>query len=82
MKSEKMKLFVEAKAKNESFARAVVGAFASRMNPTLEQLSDIQMGFTIMEAFMDEVLVSSLPGMGTSVQMIKHLKPGDDASDC
>lgn len=143
MKSETMKLLVEAKAQNESFARAVVGAFASRINPNLEQLSDIQtavseavtncivhgyngkvgnieitatiegksitieitdhgwgisdvdkarqafyttcadmersgMGFTIMEAFMDEVKVSSTPGIGTTVSMTKEIVAKDD----
>lgn len=143
MKSETMKLLVEAKAQNESFARAVVGAFAARINPTLEQLSDIQtavseavtncivhgyngkvgnieinatikgkaitiqiidqgwgigdvekarqafyttcadmersgMGFTIMEAFMDELEVASTPGMGTTVTMTKLIQSGDD----
>jgi len=42
MDQEKMELMIKADPKNESFARAVVGAFVSRLNPTLEQLSDIQ----------------------------------------
>lgn len=37
-----MKLIIESKSENESFARATVAAFASRMNPTLEEISDIQ----------------------------------------
>ncbi|AUS08587.1 anti-sigma F factor [Laceyella sacchari] len=32
------------------------------------------MGFTIMENFMDEVLIHSKPGHGTTVHMVKHLK--------
>lgn len=32
------------------------------------------MGFTIMENFMDEVLIHSKPGQGTTVHMVKHLK--------
>ncbi|MBQ9189253.1 MAG: anti-sigma F factor [Clostridia bacterium] len=31
-----------ALSQNENFARAVIAAFASQMNPTLEQLSDIR----------------------------------------
>ena len=37
------------------------------------------MGFTVMETFMDEVSVASLPGAGTSVLMRKKLKScGED----
>ena len=32
------------------------------------------MGFTVMESFMDKVKVRSLPGQGTTVEMIKDLK--------
>lgn len=32
------------------------------------------MGFTIMENFMDEVDISSYPGEGTTVRLVKHLK--------
>lgn len=42
MKEDYMKLIVKSKSENESFVRATVAAFASRMNPTLEEVSDIQ----------------------------------------
>ena len=42
MKEDHMRLIIEPKSENESFARAAVAAFASRMNPTLEEISDIQ----------------------------------------
>ncbi|KGP93194.1 anti-sigma F factor [Pontibacillus chungwhensis BH030062] len=32
------------------------------------------MGFTIMENFMDEVDITSIPGEGTTVRLVKHLK--------
>ncbi|MBA4543080.1 MULTISPECIES: anti-sigma F factor [Thermoactinomyces] len=32
------------------------------------------MGFTIMENFMDEVIIHSKPGHGTTVHMVKYLK--------
>jgi stage II sporulation protein AB (anti-sigma F factor) len=32
------------------------------------------MGFTIMENFMDEVMIWSKPGQGTTVHMVKYLK--------
>ncbi len=31
------------------------------------------LGFTVMENFMDELTVSSSPGQGTTVRMVKHL---------
>ena len=32
------------------------------------------MGFTVMEAMMDEISVSSCPGAGTTVSLIKHFR--------
>jgi len=140
MKRETMQLIIQAKPNNESFARAVVGAFAARLAPTLEQLSDLQtavsetvtncvvhaydkedgtvmitcqaegdkltiiiedngcgiddvekarqpfystrahlersgMGFTIMEAFMDTVVVESSLGKGTKITLEKIINP-------
>lgn len=139
--SQKLYLKLEARSENESFARVVVAAFAARLEPTMEEISEIKtavseavtnavihgygpaytgtapgiielecitdgaslevivtdhgvgiedvakaremlyttnpgeersgMGFTFMELFMDSVLVSSLPGVGTSVRMKK-----------
>ena len=37
-----MKLEFSSKSSNESFARVVVAAFASQLDPTLEELSDIK----------------------------------------
>jgi stage II sporulation protein AB (anti-sigma F factor) len=37
-----MKLIIPAISENESLARSVVGSFAARLNPTLEQLADIR----------------------------------------
>jgi stage II sporulation protein AB (anti-sigma F factor) len=37
-----MRLTVPSLSVNEGFVRAVVGAFATRLNPTLEQVSDIK----------------------------------------
>ena len=33
------------------------------------------MGFTIMESFMDKLRVRSAPGRGTTVTMIRSIKP-------
>lgn len=37
-----MKLEVLSKSQNEAFARAVVGAFASQLDPTIEEISDVK----------------------------------------
>ena len=37
-----MKLTIEAKSQNESFARSVVAAFFIQINPTLEQVEDVK----------------------------------------
>lgn len=143
MKEDFMRLIIQPKSENESFARATVAAFASRMNLTLEEISDIQtavseavtnsvvhgykdkkgeieiiviienntltikindfgvgirniklarkpfyttvpegersgMGFTIMEAFMDEVSVISQIDVGTRVTLTKEISQEED----
>lgn len=37
-----IKLTIDAKSQNESFARSAVGAFFIQINPTLEQIEDIK----------------------------------------
>lgn len=37
-----MKLELESRSVNESFARAVIAAFAAQMDPTVEELTDIK----------------------------------------
>lgn len=38
----KIKLQIEAKSQNESFARSVVASFFTQINPTLEQVEDLK----------------------------------------
>ena len=143
MENNHMKLEFLSRSNNESFSRVVVAAFASQLDPTLEELSDIKtavseavtnaiihgyeygegliviesyiygntieitvsdsgkgiedldeamepfytskpnlersgMGFTVMETFMDSLVVESLEGKGTVIKMTKHIK---DISD-
>ena len=139
MEQESMMLTMDSLSKNEEFARVAVAVFASRLDPTLEELDDIKtavseavtnavihgyqngegtieicaraqadglfsvpvkdsgigiadikkamepmfttapegersgMGFSFMEAFMDQVEVVSAPGKGTAVTMKKKL---------
>lgn len=135
---DEMKLTMNAIADNEYFARVTVAAFSAKMDPTLEEISDIKtavseavtnaivhgyeekggiieirakiendkleveiedegigiediqqameplytsrpeenhagMGFSFMEAFMDELEVTSIPGSGTKVRMCKKI---------
>ncbi|HBM74382.1 MAG TPA: anti-sigma F factor [Clostridiaceae bacterium] len=37
-----MRLEIPSKSENEAFARAVVGAFASQLDPTVEEISDVR----------------------------------------
>jgi stage II sporulation protein AB (anti-sigma F factor) len=134
--TNEMVLEFESKSLNESFARTVVAAFATQLDPTIEELADIKtavseavtnsiihgyvdcvgtirikctisgqeltvevqdkgvgiediskameplyttrpelersgMGFSFMEAFMDELQVESVVGSGTTVRMKK-----------
>ena len=39
---DKLKLEFESKSVNEAFARAAIGAFAARLDPSLEELNDIK----------------------------------------
>lgn len=126
-------------SQNEALARTLAAAFASQLNPTIEELTDIRtavseavtnaiihgyggrgglvamncmidgeslaidvidtgkgiedvelamqpfytsapelersgMGFSVMQAFMDDVRVHSAPGYGTTVTMKKHIR--------
>lgn len=143
MEKNYMKLEFLSKSKNESFARVTAASFASQLDPTLEELSDIKtavseavtnsiihgyeygegiisleatilgnkieiivkdngkgiddigkamepfytskpdmersgMGFTVMETFMDELIVESNGGKGTTIKMVKTIKNSID----
>lgn len=41
-KKERLYLEIESKSENESLARVVVSAFAARLDPTLEEISDLK----------------------------------------
>ena len=136
-KREFMSMKMDSLSENEEFARVVAAVFASRMDPTIEEIDDIKtavseavtnavihgyqekegiitleaavedrlltiivqddgigiadvekamaqmytsrpgersgMGFSFMEAFMDQVEVVSAPGKGTTVTMRKKI---------
>lgn len=137
-KPEILKMELEARSRNEEFARVAAAAFMARLNPTLEEVDDVKtavseavtnsvihgyqgnggiiyitlivegqeitikikdtgigiadirqamepmfttdpdgersgMGFSFMEAFMDQMEVTSAPGEGTEVTMKKKI---------
>ena len=43
---------------------------------TKPEMERAGMGFTVMESFMDKVVVNSSPGQGTTVEMVKDLTHG------
>ena len=136
-----LELIIDSKSENESFARVAVAAFCTRLDPTLEEITDIKtavseavtncivhgyeggkgkiyinvnitgntaevivkdngigieniekameplyttkpeqersgMGFSFMEAFMDEIEVTSKVNQGTTVKMRKTIGKG------
>ena len=140
-----MKLEFVSKSSNEAFARISVAAFASQLDPSIDELADIKtavseavtnciihgyentmgivkvecklknnwieiqvsdsgkgiedielarrplyttkanlersgMGFTIMESFMDEMKIESIPNMGTKITMKKYIMPLEEES--
>lgn len=141
--TNEMEIIFDSMSENEGFARVAVAAFATQMNPTLEEISDIKtavseavtnsiihgygenlgkiriwcaiceeelhikiidegcgisniemamtplytskpeedrsgMGFSFMEAFMDELRVESETGKGTCVNMKKRIGEGKE----
>lgn len=75
-----MKLEIESRSENEAFARVVVAAFAARLDPTLEEISDIKTAVSeavtnaIIHAYGEQigpVLISaSLEGNRLTVEVI------------
>lgn len=141
--TNEMVLEFDSRSQNEGFVRVAVAAFATQLNPTLEEVADLKtavseavtnvvihayqgktdkvhiecrvqgkemtvtvidhgvgienvekameplyttrpeldrsgMGFAFMEAFMDELVVESKPGQGTTVRMKKKFGSGQN----
>lgn len=61
-----MKLEIESRSENEAFARVVAAAFVSRLDPTLEEISDIKTAVSeavtnaIIHAYEDHVGVIAI----------------------
>lgn len=59
MDMDYIKIEFAGKSSNESFARAVVGCFAARLDPTLDELSDIK---TAVSEAVTNCIVHAYPG--------------------
>ena len=60
---EAMRLTFDSRSENEEFARVVVAVFATRMNPTLEEIDDIKTA--VSEAVTNAVIHGNQNGEGT-----------------
>ena len=63
MEQESMTLTMDSLSKNEEFARVAVAVFASRLDPTLEELDDIKTA--VSEAVTNAVIHGYQNGEGT-----------------
>lgn len=70
MKDE-MKLTMNAISENEYFARVAVAAFAAKMDPTMEELSDIR---TAVSEAVTNAVVHAYEGRGGSVQIMGRIE--------
>jgi stage II sporulation protein AB (anti-sigma F factor) len=58
-----MKLVIESNSQNEAFARTVVAAYITRLDPTLEELADVKTA--VSEAVTNSILHGYNNGEGT-----------------
>ena len=63
---DKMRLTMNAIAENEYFARVTVAAFSAKMDPTMEELSDIK---TAVSEAVTNAVVHGYDGKGGSVEI-------------
>ncbi len=65
MYTNKMRLEFDSRSENESFARVTVAAFASKLNPILEELADLKTA--VSEAVTNAIVHGYEEGEGTVV---------------
>ncbi len=74
MKSKNvMELRLLSLSENESFARSVVGAFATQLNPTLEEIADIK---TAVSEAVTNCIVHAYPGAVGDIRIRAELTEG------
>ena len=67
-----MKLEIPAYSQNESFARVAVGAFLTRLNPTLEELSDVKTA--VSEAVTNAIVHGYCHRPGSPVEIVAEVR--------
>ena len=72
-KINEMQMKFLSKSNNESFARVTIAAFASQMDPTLEEITDIKTA--VSEAVTNAIIHGYEEGMGY-VEMTAYIYPG------
>lgn len=71
MKSKNvMELRLLSLSENESFARSVVGAFATQLNPTLEEIADIK---TAVSEAVTNAIVHAYPSTVGDIRIVAEL---------
>ena len=68
---DKMRLTMNAIAENEYFARVTVAAFSAKMDPTMEELSDIK---TAVSEAVTNAVVHGYDGKGGSVEIRAEIR--------
>ena len=72
-RSDTMKLEFESRSVNEGFARAVVGAYIARLDPTLEELNDVK---TAVSEAVTNCIVHAYPDSIGKIQLTVRLFEG------
>ena len=74
MFENEMKLEFISKAKNEAFARVTVAAFASQLDPTIEELADIK---TAVSEAVTNCIIHGYENKQGIVKIVGHLKENE-----
>lgn len=70
-----IKLEMQAKSTNEGFARAAIACFASRLDPTLEELEDIK---TVVSEAVTNCIVHAYPDDIGKIWIVAKIKNGTE----
>lgn len=70
------RLEIEAKSKNEAFARATVAAFSLSLSPTLEEIGDIK---TATSEAVTNAVVHAYPNTGGKIEIICTADDSDNS---
>ena len=73
IKDSKLRITISDQGAGISDINLAMEPLYTTATPEMERAG---MGFTVMESFMDKVIVTSSPGKGTTVELIKDLNSG------